>query len=205
MVTVTDQDRAAVEAAIAAARGRTSASVHCVLAESCGDYELPALALATLLALVAPWPMLWFTTWSAERILLAQAAIFALALAILSVPRLRILLTPPAVRRAQAHRAALEHFVLRGVDRSPGRNGVLVFASLRERYARVIADESAAKAIPRADWQKAVDALTGRLAAGEVGAGYAAAVAACADLLAAKFPVDAAGAPSAPRDGLHVV
>ncbi|MDE2016881.1 MAG: TPM domain-containing protein [Hyphomicrobiales bacterium] len=201
---MSEADRAAVDAAIAAAEARTSAEIHCVLAESSGDYELPALVGAVGLALLVPWPMLAFTLWSAERVFVTQIAVFAVALLVLSIPAIRVALTPPAVKRAQAHRAAIEQFVLRGVDRSPARSGVLLFASLRERYARVIADEGAAKAIPQAQWRRVVDAMTGRLARGEIGPGYAEAASACGDLLAAHFPRDPA-APAKRRDRLHVV
>ncbi|MGC2080233.1 MAG: TPM domain-containing protein [Xanthobacteraceae bacterium] len=89
---------------------------------------------------------------------------------------LRLWLVPRALQRARAHRAALEQFVVRSVSRTKNRTGVLIFVSLAEHYARVVADEGIAAKVQHADWQDAVDALTAHMHDGQITAGLVAAV-----------------------------
>ena len=93
---------------------------------------------------VTPWPLIYFTPWSVQRIFLLQLVVFLVVGVVLALAPLRFALVPRAVRRARAHRAALEQFVVRGITRTKNRTGVLIFVSLAERYARIIADEGIA-------------------------------------------------------------
>jgi putative membrane protein len=97
---------------------------------------------------------------------------------------------PRAMRRARAHHAALEQFVIRRVAHTKNRSGVLLFVSLAERYARIIADEGIAQKVPAAEWQTAIDALTGNMRAGRVAHGLIAAIERCGAVLALHAPPD---------------
>src|ERR1700688_885512 len=142
------------------------------------------LLWSSLLALATPWPLLIFTRLPAEHIFLAQLVVCLAAMAILSLPPLRVLLIPRRVRRANAHRAALVQYSVRGIDRA----GVLIYVSLAERYARVIADEGACGVVGAAQWQGVVDALVADLGSGETARAMSNAATRCADLLAPEFP-----------------
>ena len=61
---------------------------------------------ASVLALFMPWPLIYFTQWSVQRIFLLQLVAFIVAGLIISYMPLRLALVPRAVRRARAHRAA---------------------------------------------------------------------------------------------------
>src|SRR5262249_51460158 len=126
------------------------------------------------MALIAPWPLIYFTQLSVERIFLLQIGVFILAAMILSWSPLRIALVPRAVRRARAHRAAIEQFFLRGLANTRHRCGVLIFASMAEHYARIVADQGIASKVGQADWQAAVDALIGEMRNGKVAPGFVA-------------------------------
>jgi putative membrane protein len=202
-MTKDDADR--IEAALRAAEARSGGPIVCVLARASAPYETAALIWSTVVALAAPWPLLFFTDFSAERIFILQLAIFLVALAVTSLPGVRERLTPRALRRSHAHRAALEQFVIRGLAHAAERNGVLIYVSLAERYARVIADDGAAKAIPQKEWRAIVDRLTGDMKSGATTEALIGAATRCGELLAAHFPLrDGAGAPpTAPR--FHVI
>jgi putative membrane protein len=116
---------------------------------------------------------------------------------------LRLWLVPRAVRRARAHRAALEQFVLRGITRTKNRTGVLIFVSLAERYARIVADEGIAAKVPNAEWQAAIDALTAHMRDGRIADGFRAAIERCGAVLAAHAPPD--GSPNELPDRLYVI
>jgi putative membrane protein len=108
--------------------------------------------------------------------------------AVLCLPRVRIALAPRAARRAVAHRVAMEQFMIRGVGRKKDRTGVLIFVSLAERYARIIADQGIATRVPQSEWQGAVDALTAQMSAGRIADGFLAAIELCGTVLETHFP-----------------
>jgi len=103
---------------------------------------------------------------------------------------LRLALVPRAVRRMQAHRAALEQFVVRRVAHTRQRTGVLIFVSLAEHYAHIIADDGIAEKVHSSEWQAAIDALTAHMSAGRIVEGFTAAIGRCGAVLAAHAPPD---------------
>jgi putative membrane protein len=199
----TKQDHEAVAAAIHAAEQRTSGQIVCVLAHSSSDYGYVPILWASALAIFSPWPLIYLTQWSVQRIFLIQLAVFLVAGFIFSWLPLRFALVPRAVRRARAHRAALEQFVVRRVAHTENRSGVLIFVSLAERYARIIADDAIAEKVHSSEWQAAIDALTGHMRAGRIAAGFTAAIERCGTVLAAHAPPD--GSPNALPDRLYVM
>ena len=204
-MTLISQDEAArVEAALREAQGRTSGRIVCVLARASSTYEMLPLAWSALVALLTPWPLLVFTEISAERIYLFQLLAFIFALTALSLPWLRPMLTPKAIRRASAHHAALEQFALRGLAHGPERNGVLIYVSLAEHFARIIADEGAAKVVHQREWQAIVDQLLSDMRERATSDALIGAGARCADLLGARFPPKE-GAARPPLHCLHVI
>src|SRR5690348_3243067 len=148
-----------VAAAIRAAEQRTSGQIVCVLAHASSAYAHIPILWATLAALLTPWPLIYFTQWSVQRIFVAQLVVFLITALVFSWAPLRILVVPRAVQRARAHRAALEQFVLRGISRTGNRCGILIFVSLAEHYARIIADEGVAQKVHASEWQATIDAL----------------------------------------------
>jgi putative membrane protein len=199
----TKADHDAVSAAIREAEARTCGQLVCVLAHSSSAYAHVPLLWASTVALITPWPLIYFTAWSVERIFLVQLAVFLLAALALSWPPLRVMLVPRAVRRARAHRAALEQFMVRGIGRTANRTGVLIFVSLAERYARIIADEGITQKVHNTDWQAAIDALTAHMRDGRIAMGFIAAIERCGAVLAAHAPPD--GSANVLPDRLYVM
>jgi putative membrane protein len=200
---ITAEDHAAIAAAIRTAEQRTSGQLVCVLAHASSGYAYAPILWASVLALVLPWPLIYLTPWSVERIFLAQLALFIAAGLLLSWMPLRRWLVPRRVQRARAHHAALEQFFLRRVSHTANRAGVLIFVSLAERYAHIIADEAIAAKVPQAEWQAAIDALTGHMHDGRIAAGFVAAIDRCGAVLAQHAPPD--GSPNVLPDRLYVM
>jgi putative membrane protein len=187
---LTKQDYDAVAAEIREAEKRTCGQIVCVLAHASSAYAHIPILWSSLLALFTPWPLIYFTQWSVQRIFLAQLIVFLVAALAFSWTPIRILLVPRAIRRARAHRAALEQFVLRGISRTRNRCGVLIFVSLAEHYARIIADEGVAQKVNPAEWQAAIDALITHMGDGQIAAGFIAAIERCGAVLAQHAPPD---------------
>jgi len=196
-------DHEAVAAAIREAEKRTGGQIVCVLAHASSDYASVTILWASILALLAPWPLIEFTQWSVQRIFIVQLLVFMAAALIFSWPPLRLALVPRAVRRARAHRTAVEQFVVRRVAHTKNRCGVLIFVSLAERYARIIADEGIAGKVRNSEWQAAVDALVAHMRDGRVVQGLTAAIERCATVLAAHAPPD--GSANELPDRLYVM
>jgi putative membrane protein len=200
---LTNADHAAVAAAIREAEQHTCGQIVCVLSHASSAYAHIPVLWSSLLALFTPWPLIYFTQWSVQRIFLAQLIVFLVAAIIFSWAPLRILLVPRAVQRARAHRAALEQFVLRGISRTRNRCGVLIFVSLAEHYARIVADEGVAQKVRASEWQAAIDALTMHVREGRLAEGFIAAIERCGAVLAEHAPPD--GSANELPDRLYVI
>jgi putative membrane protein len=186
----TQEDHEAVSAAIRAAEKKTSGQIVCVLARSSSAYGYIPILWASVVALLTPWPLIYFTQWSVQRIFLLQLLVFLVVGVVSSFMPLRLALVPGAIKRTRAHRAALEQFVVRGITRTKHRSGVLIFVSLAEHYARIIADEGIAAKVHNNEWQAAIEALTAHMRDGRIAAGFTAAVERCGEVLATHAPPD---------------
>ena len=187
---ISPSDHARITAAIREAESRTAGEIVCVLARGASGYTQVSALWAAGVALAVPWPLLALTAWSAQRVFLLQIVVFAVALLVLSWEPVRMRLVPRPVQRARAHREALQQFHARGLARTESRCGVLVFVSLTERYARVIADEGLAGRVGKEDWQAVVDILTAHMRRAAIADGFVAAIERCGTILADKAPPD---------------
>jgi len=189
-MSISAEDRQRIADAIHAAEAKTSGEIVCVLAKtSSGATALP-IFLAAVIALALPWLLVATTAMPVYRILSLQIALFLVSTVLLSLPRVRVSLVPRAARRAAAHRAAVEQFMVRGVAHTKDRTGILIFVSLAERYARIIADDGIAARVPQSEWQGAVDALVAHMRDGRIANGFIAAIETCGKVLATHFPSD---------------
>jgi putative membrane protein len=98
----------------------------------------------------------------------------------------------------------LEQFAIRGIARKKDRSGILIFVSLAERYARIVADDGIAARVPQAEWQGAVDALVAHCSGGRVADGFISAIDTCGGVLATHFPRTAGSRDELP-DRIHVI
>ncbi|MGH6935755.1 MAG: TPM domain-containing protein [Methylocella sp.] len=188
MAYLSTEDQRRIGDAIRAAEATTAGEIVCVLARASSDYMSYATAWSALIALIAPWLLMALTNLSVHEILLAQVVIFVALLLILSESPLSRVLVPRRAHRAHAHRAAMEQFMIRGMTRKQNRAGVLIFVSLAERYARIVADDGIASKVHQSVWQDAINALLERARACEIADGFVIAVEKCGKVLAEHFP-----------------
>jgi putative membrane protein len=207
-----DHDR--IRAAIEAAETRTSGEICGVLAHECSQYWEVPLAWAAGAALVLPAVGLIaglrpeglfapaMASWTAAQggsadaavvpALIAyaviQAVVFVVAALVVSIPMVRRLLTPRSLKRERVHRLARELFAVRGLHLPDTETGVLIFASMSERMAEVVADHRIAAKVAPEVWGDVVAALTQGMKTRDPGAGFAAAIQKAGDHLAVHFP-----------------
>lgn len=202
---LSDRDRARLSAAIRASEARTRGEIVCVLAQTSAVHAtaLPVL-IAAAVALAVPWLLMAFTAMSLHLMLSLQVLAFLGLLTVSCLPQVRVALIPRAARRALAHRVAMEQFVSRGIARTKERTGILIFVSLAEHYARIVADEGIAGRVPQSHWQGAIDTLVGHMREGRVADGFVAAIETCGDVLAKHFPATGAE-PSELPDRIYLI
>jgi len=206
-------DLDAIEAAVRAAEARTTGEIYCVVTPESSHYAETPIAWAAGVALLAPALLLlggvhvslpdFFSVWSADQVseaiemsvrraligtIVLQVLLFAATALIVEIPAVRRALTPARLKRQRVQRRAAEQFLAKNLHLTRERTGVLIFVSLGERMAELIADEGIAGHVDAHVWDRAMAALTEGLKRGEPAAGFAAAVGLCGDVLAEKFP-----------------
>lgn len=190
---ISDEDRARIAAAIHVAEEKTSGDIVCVLMRASSSYSYAPLLWASFVALLFPWALLAATQMSVVRILAAQVLVFVALGVILTVTPLRMKLVPRAIKRTRAHRAGMEQFFARGITATKTRKGVMIFVSLAEHYAHVVADEGIAAHVDHSVWRETVDALTAHIAQDRIADGFVAAIERCGKVLAEVAPADGTG------------
>jgi putative membrane protein len=201
------EDNELVARAIREAEARTDGEIAVVVAPESDSYADVALHWALLLALLplaffATFPGLlhWVATlidpWNEEPplrlivtyLLLKTAGAFLVGWLIFRIPRVKLALTPAATKARRVRRRAITFFQVGTERRTATRTGVLLYLSLAERRAEIVADESIQSKISGEEWGEAMVALLDGVRAGRPGDGMAAAVAKIGDVLAAQFP-----------------
>jgi putative membrane protein len=186
---ISDADRARIAQAIRAAEATTSGEIFCVLAQQSSHYSLVPVAWAAALALIMPWPLIYLTSWPASVIYVLQLIAFIAAAVLLSRRGVRFRIVPKRARHDRAHTTAIRQFWAQGLQKTQGRTGVLIFVSLAERYAEIIADAGINQKVTPEVWDNAVGALTLALREGHIADGFVAAIARCGAVLAQHFPL----------------
>lgn len=210
---MTEMDHDRIAAAVASAELKTAGEIYCVLAPAVSDYRETPLAWATAAALILPAGALLlgfepqsltrlFGGWTVSHaaatdatILAAlttyvalQAAVFIIAALFVAIPPVRRALTPSSLKAERVHRAAMEQFLSHGLHATSDRTGVLLFASLAERRAEVVADEGIYKVTDPAVWDEVVALLIAGLKKRKTADGFVAAVELSGRILAAHVP-----------------
>jgi putative membrane protein len=197
---LSDADRAKIRDAVALAEGRTAGEIFTVVAAESDDYRFVPLLWATLVALLVPLPLVFLTRLPVLQIYLAQLAVFIVLALALSLPRIRVLIVPRGVKHARAHALAVEQFLAHGLHMTKARTGVLIFVSLAERYAEIVADAGIAEKVEAKVWVEAMDKLLAEVKAGRLAEGLVAAIGHTGDVLAAHFPRKAGDRNELPND-----
>jgi putative membrane protein len=192
--TMTEQDHARIAEAIRTAEKSTAGEIYCVVAKASDGYffsasmvvavSILAISLGVAFAMEAWWLSMRLPVFVGAQ-LLALAAALALVYAL---PALRIRLAPRRWQYMRAHDNALKQFLARNVHLTAERTGVLIFVSLAERYAEVIADAGIDAKVPQDMWDSIVAGLLDDARRDRLADGFVTAIAAVGALLAEHFP-----------------
>ena len=205
---LSDGDHAKVSAAIAAAEAKSNGEVVAVATPISDPYHDVALHWSVaVLILVLAWAAWcptcltwWFDTlmggWRAEPTL-GQLLTFLMVLAVLKFTAvllilkympLRLALTPSATKQRRVRRRAVTVFKAAAERRTVGRTGILIYLSMGERRAEIVADEAILKVTDEHVWGGAMEALLAEVRAGRPADGIVAAIAQVGEVLHEHFP-----------------
>ena len=209
MVTqLSEADHAKVSAAIAAAEAKSDGEIVAVATPISDPYHDVALhwavaAMILVLAWVAwrPdwlqwWYKLFFGGWSPDPTL-GELLTFLMVLAVLKFTAvllilkwmpLRLTLTPGATKSRRVRRRAIGIFKAAAERRTVGRTGILIYLSMAEHRAEIVADEAITKVTTPETWGDAMTALLVEVKQGKIADGMVAAIERVSVVLAEHFP-----------------
>ncbi len=206
--TMTEADRDSVAAAVAAAEEASAGEIVTILADSSDSYHDVALlwsaavgflAIAALslapdfyLGMIDRVTGAWETAWHPGKLFalaLTVGVIKFTAMWLLQLWRpLRLFLVPAPVKHARVRARAITCFKVGAERRTHGRTGILIYLSLAEHRAEIVADEAIARQVAPEIWGEAMAAMLAQLREGRIAAGLVAAVERVGVVLARHFP-----------------
>lgn len=158
---LTDESRKALAEAVQAVEASSSAELVVAVRARSGSY-LAAALLAGIVAGYGTLAFLLFSPWEfgLAWFLVDPGLAGALAmLAALRIPAFTRLLSRRAARLRHVAAAARATFVEKGMDRTAGRTGILLYISLLEREIEVVVD-AGVEALAATDvWRRAIGAI----------------------------------------------
>ncbi len=201
-------DHTIVSDAVAEAELTTSGEIVTVLADRSDDYSDVVLVWAVALsftamslfamvpqpfmdlwdALVGGWTHVWTTGELATMTISLGLLAFALGWLLLSWDPLRFALTPSPVKTARVRARAIKHFKVGAERRTHGRTGVLLYLSMREHRAEIVADQPIAEKVPAEVWGEAMADMLAEIKEGRIAEGLAAGVRDVGKVLSEHFP-----------------
>lgn len=208
MAILTPAQHQLVSDAVAAAEGATSGEIVPVIAPASDGYWDIALIWSiafafTAMSMVALFPQFytglidglrggWNHDWSAGEItslvIGAGLAKFLGSAALMAWQPLRLFMVPGPVKSARVRGAAVRHFRVGADQRTKGRTGVLLYLSLQEHRAEIVADEAIATQVSADVWGAAMADMLREIREGRIAEGLAAGIHDVGKVLAQHFP-----------------
>lgn len=205
---MTEADHRRVSEAVRSAEAGTAGEIVTIVADASDRYRDVALwwpiSVAVLaLAALAGFPDYhtglvgwvsngWLVEWTpaeAFELALAVAVLkFAGTWLILQWMPLRLFLTPDAVKAERVRLRAIRYFKVGAERRTSGRTGVLIYLSLAEHRAEIVADEAIHSKVAPESWGEAMAKLVAKVHDGHMADGMIAAIGDVGAILGEHFP-----------------
>lgn len=206
---MTDEGRANVSAAVATVERQTAGEVVTIVTQQSDDYAEIALLWSAFVAFLALAVLTlfpdfylglydrltggWVQEWHPRGVFAVALLVAVLKFAgmwLLQLWRpLRLFLVPGPVKHARVRARAITCFKVGAERRTHGRTGILIYLSMAERRAEIVADEAIAGKVAPEVWGEAMAAMLAHLREGRVADGMVAAIAKVGEVLAGHFPL----------------
>ncbi len=203
-----EADHALVTEAVARAERSSDGEIVTIIAPRSDAYHDVGLHYAMLAMLLVPtigallpqswidWALALIFGWNASLSfrLLMLLLVVAMTIVFLTVRfacawmPLRMALTPASTKTRRVRRRAVELFRAGTEKRTKGRTGILLYLSLLEHRAEIVADQAIHSRVEPEVWGEAMAALVDGVKAGRPGEGMALAVDKIGEVLAQCLP-----------------
>lgn len=201
-------DHQRISEAVATAEMQSAGEIVTILADRSDGYTDVALAWSAVVAMVTLGLLVafphhamsaydglladWGHEWTPRAIVALTGALVAIAFGLVFLVQLwqplRFALIPGPVKTARVHERARRAFRIGAEQRTVGRTGVLIYLSMREHRAEIVADQAIATKVDPQVWGVAMNALLAHVRQGDVATGMCAAVAHVGAIVAPHFP-----------------
>lgn len=187
-------ERNRISAAIHAAEKTTTGEIFAIFTKESDSYFFISFfiwtAVVFLIFVIAAFGLHW--GWHDVPLhYFASAAliIHLLGLFYLSViPALRLAITPTAIKKRICHANAIKQFLAQNINHTTERTGILLFISLAEHYAEVIADSKISDKLPFETWTSIVDGMIKKARDRDLTGAYIEAIKKSGTILSEYFP-----------------
>jgi putative membrane protein len=209
----TPEQKKAIDAAVSEAEKGTTGEIVPVLASSAGDYThglyhaaISAAIMGTIGVLGVHFlllPVLDKDAWDVPIHVLLPVQVVSLVLgyhlARLS-PRFRLSFLPRRLLQHRVEHAARRAFRDLGVKKTKDGTGIMLYVSLFERIALVLADRGIASKCPKETWDGVRDLLLKGMKQDDPARGFTQAIAECGRILSKDFPAKGENANELPNE-----
>ncbi len=138
--------------------------------------------------LVGGWGHQWTTGELASMVIALGLVKFLAVLLVQQWEPLKFALIPAPTKTIRVHNQAVRQFKVGAERRTTGRTGVLIYLSMREHRAEIVADESIAALVPAEVWGEAMGDMLAEIRKGRIAEGLAAGIRDVGFVLAEHFP-----------------
>ncbi len=207
-INLSEEEHRKVSDAVAEAEAQTAGEIVTIVTDRSDGYVDIALAWSVAvsflaMALFTAFPDfylglidrifgLWGHEWTHRELLsmvMAVGVIKFIAMMLLQlIQPLKFALIPSVVKSARVRDRAVSFFKVGAERRTHGRTGILIYLSLREHRAEIVADEAIAGKVPATVWGEAMADMLGHIKEGRIGDGMAVGVKDVGVILAQHFP-----------------
>ncbi|RPF70910.1 TPM domain-containing protein [Aurantiacibacter spongiae] len=136
----------------------------------------------------AGWGHDWSTGETASMTIALGLVAFTASWLLLLVPAIRFAAIPGPAKSQRVRDHAVRHFKVGAERRTHGRTGVLLYLSMREHRAEIVADEPIAQIVPPEVWGEAMADMLLEIREGRTAEGIAAGVRDVGQILSQHFP-----------------
>ncbi len=206
---MTDEGRAKVSAAVSAVERRTAGEVVTIVTQQSDDYAEVALLWSIFVAFLALAALAlfpdfylgiydrltgsWVQEWQPQEVFGIALLVASLKFAgmwLLQLWRpLRLFLVPGPIKHERVRARAIMCFKVGAERRTHGRTGILIYISMAEHRAEIVADEAIAGKVDPMVWGEAMAAMLAHVREGRVAEGMVAAVEKVGAVLEEHFPI----------------
>lgn len=184
---LTDSEKQSITAAIRDVESRCDAELVTVICQRSDDYYFIPTLWAALIALSFPGLLMLFDA-SLAYDYLWQVVVFFIAAILMQITPLKLAVIPAYIKYQRASRYAHQLFMMQGVHATNNHSGVLLFVSLDEKYAEIIADSGISQKVNNERWQVIVDNFIALVKQKKTAEAYMVTINACGELLNQYFP-----------------